>query len=142
MKFKEKKSRTRTLMAILVAVVLFYSIPMEANAISASETPEINLMKKAKWAGIWDYTVQDVPPEYSKGVLHVSKKKRVHMVQIELPNGTLEAEDVVVKKKELNFSISIEGQKVTVSLSLDEDSFTGESSSPDGVFPLQGTRRK
>ena len=142
MKSKETKSLTRTLWATLIAIVLFHSIPMEANTVLTTDTPIVLIMKKAKWAGVWDYTVNDVPPEYSKGVLHVTKKKRVHSVQIELPHGTLDGKDVVVKKKELNFSISIEGQIVDVSLSMDGDTFTGESNSPDGVFQLQGTRRK
>ncbi|MCW5518039.1 hypothetical protein [Muriicola sp. Z0-33] len=142
MKIKETRSLKRTFWATLVAIVLLTAIPLEANVSSNPDTPAELIMKRAKWAGTWDYTVQDVPPEYSKGVLHVTKKKRVHMVQLELPNGTLDGENVVVKKKELNFSISIEGQTVDVSLSMDGDTFSGESSSPDGVFPLEGTRRK
>lgn len=142
MKLKDTKSLKRIFLVTLIALFACNSLPMQAHIVSTPDTPLDELMKRAKWAGTWDYTVQDVPPEYSKGVLHVSKKKRVHMVQIELPNGTLDGENVVVKKKELNFSISVEGQEVDVSLSLDGDTFTGESSSPDGVFPLQGTRRK
>ncbi|MBT8183600.1 MAG: hypothetical protein KJN76_02065 [Eudoraea sp.] len=142
MKFKKTKSRTKTFWATLIAIVLLNGISIEASSNDPSEIPVEILVKRAKWAGVWDYTVQDVPPEYSKGVLHVTKKKRVHMVQIELQNGTLDAEDVVVKKKALNFSLSIEGQQVDVSLYMDGDTFTGESSSPDGVFLLQGTRRE
>ncbi len=142
MKLKDIKSFKRIFWASLIALLVCNSLPMEAHDVSTPDTPIYELMKRAKWAGTWDYTVQDVPPEYSNGVLHVTKKKRVHMVQIELPNGTIDGENVEVKKKDLNFSISIEGQVVDVSLSLDGDTFTGESSSPDGVFPLQGTRRK
>lgn len=141
MKFKKTKSQTRALWAMLIAIVLFQGISLQARTVLTSDIPVL-LVKKARWAGIWDYTVQDVPPEYSKGVLHVTKKKKAHMVKIELTNGTIEAKDVVVKKKELDFSISIEGQQVDVSLSMDGDTFSGESSSPDGVFLLQGTRRK
>jgi hypothetical protein len=142
MKFKKTKSLTRTLWATLIAIFLFHNGPLEAKAMDTAEIPVEIIVKKARWTGVWDYTVQDVPPEYSKGVLHVTKKKKAHMVQIELPNGTLDAENVVVKKKALNFSLNIEGQQVDVSLSMDGDSFTGESSSPDGVFLLQGTRRE
>lgn len=135
------KPIARTLCTVFMAMLVFYSLPLEAN-IEQPGTFEISLLtKRAKWAGVWDYTVQDVPPEYTKGVLHVSKKKRMHLVQIELPSGTLEAEKVLVEKKKLSFSLTLEGQMIDVSLTLDQDSFSGTSSSPDGVFALQGTRR-
>jgi hypothetical protein len=131
----------RTLCIAFVASLLFNSTPVEANAQSPLIYKVSIATKRAKWVGVWDYTVKDVPPEYSEGVLHVTKKRRVHMVKIELANGTIDAENVVVKKKMLSFSLSIEGQLVDVSLQLDGDSFSGESSSPDGVFGLQGKRR-
>ena len=141
---KSRKTRTlkRALCAVTIAIVFFNSIPLEANTAHTGDTPDIIIVKKAKWTGVWDYTVQDVPPEYSKGVLHVTKKKRVYMVQLELPNGNLDGENVVVKKNSLNFTIDLEGQIIAVSLTLAGDTFAGESSAPDGVFPLEGIRRK
>ncbi|MEX0291282.1 MAG: hypothetical protein AB3N14_19420 [Flavobacteriaceae bacterium] len=136
------KSVTRILCMAFTVSLVFYSLPLEANHQNPHDLETVALLKRAKWVGVWDYTVEDVPPEYSKGVLHVTKKKRVHIVKIELESGTLDAEQVVVKKKQLNFSLNIEGQQVDVSLVMDGDSFSGESSSPDGVFALQGTRRK
>ncbi len=122
----------------LVAASLFYNVPLQAK----DPSPGISiLVKKAKWAGVWDYTVQDVSPEYSKGVLHISKKRKEHTVRVELQSGTLDTENVMLKKNELSFSVSIEGQIIDVSLTLEGDTFSGQSSSPDGVFQLQGTRR-
>lgn len=99
------------------------------------------LVKKKKWAGSWDYSVQDVPVEYSTGVLHISKKKRVYTVELELPGGKLPADNVKVDKNKLTFSVDIEGSAVDVALIMDGDSFKGESNTPDGTFMLEGNRR-
>ncbi|WP_297793949.1 hypothetical protein [uncultured Eudoraea sp.] len=104
------------------------------------KTIEVTIKKK-KWIGVWDYSVQDVPPEYSSGVLHITKKKKVYKVQLELPNGNLSASRVTVKKNKLTFSVDIEGSAVDVALVMDRDSFTGESYTPDGTFMLEGKRR-
>jgi len=125
-----------------MAIVLSLSVPMQAKDRMPDYLEILPVVKRAKWTGVWDYTVKDVPPEYSRGVLHVTKKRRQHMVRVALENGTLEAQNVQVKKYKLSFSISIEGQLVDVNLTMDVDTFTGESISPDGVFALQGTRRK
>lgn len=133
---------SKNLTAFTVAIVLLLGVPLHANDSMPDYLEILSVVKRAKWPGVWDYTVKDVPPEYSKGVLHITKKRRQHIVQVALEHGTLDAENVLVKRNKLSFSISIEGQLVDVSLSMDGDTFTGESISPDGVFALQGTRRK
>ena len=99
------------------------------------------MIKKNKLAGTWDYTVQDVSPEYSSGVLHIQKEGRSYQVTVELPNGTLKASDVKAKKNTINFQLLIDGQRVDVALKVEGDTISGESTSPDGVYKLQGTRR-
>jgi len=99
------------------------------------------LIKKKKWTGSWDFLVKDVPLEYSSGILHVSKKKRVYSVELEMPGGKLPADNVKVDKNKLTFSVDIEGSSVDVSLIMDGDSFNGETYTPDGTFMLVGNRR-
>jgi hypothetical protein len=110
------------------------------NALNGVESSDI-LVKKKKWTGSWDYSVQDVPVEYSSGVLHISKKKKVYTVKLELPGGDLPADNVKVDKNKLTFSVDIEGSVVDVALIMDGDSFKGESNTPDGTFMLEGNRR-
>ncbi len=105
--------------------------------------PEISdmIVKKKKWTGSWDYAVQDVPAEYSSGVLHVSKNGKIYEVNLELPGGKLPTEKVKVEKNKLTFSVDIEGSIVDVALIMDGDSFKGESVTSDGIFLLEGKRR-
>lgn len=110
------------------------------NALNGVESSDM-LVKKKKWTGSWDYSVQDVPVEYSSGVLHISKKKKVYTVKLELPGGDLPADNVKVDKNKLTFSVDIEGSMVDVTLIMDGDSFKGESNTPDGTFMLEGNRR-
>ncbi|MGB5428297.1 hypothetical protein, partial [Eudoraea sp.] len=96
------------------------------NTLDMVESSDI-VVKKKKWTGSWDYSVQDVPVEYSSGVLHISKKKKVYTVKLELPAGNLPADNVRDDKNKLTFSVDIEGSMVDVALIMDGDSFKGES---------------
>lgn len=116
-----------------------YSLEL-SDAFNGVERSDI-FVKKKRWTGSWDYSVQDVPLEYSSGVMHISKKKKVYTVELELPGGKLPADNVKVNKNKLTFSVDIEGSMVEVALIMDEDSFEGTSNTPDGTFMLVGIRR-
>lgn len=105
------------------------------------EVVSVILVKKKKWTGSWDYLVQDVPLEYSSGILHVSKKRKEYSVELEMPGGKLPTYNVNVSKNKLTFSVDIEGSMVEVVLIMNGDSFEGESYTPDGTFLLVGNRR-
>lgn len=126
---------------LFLFLIVSNGYPLERNDIKFEvKTIDITIKKK-KWMGVWDYSVQDVPPEYSTGVLHITKKKKVYMVKLELPHGKLSASQVKVTKNKLTFSVDIEGSLVDVALVMDSDSFTGESYTADGTFMLEGKRR-
>ncbi|MGB5228660.1 MAG: hypothetical protein WBN55_10380 [Eudoraea sp.] len=127
------------LISLLLIFSNSYSLEM-CNTLDMVESSDI-VVKKKKWTGSWDYSVQDVPVEYSSGVLHISKKKKVYTVKLELPAGNLPADNVRVDKNKLTFSVDIEGSMVDVALIMDGDSFKGESYTPDGTFMLEGNRR-
>lgn len=127
----------------LIVVLLIFSngYSLEIGDTNDLETVSAILIKKKKWTGSWDYLVKDVPMEYSSGILHVSRKKRVYSVALEMPGGKLPADNVKVDKNKLTFSVDIEGSSVDVSLIMDGDSFSGETYTPDGTFTLVGNRR-
>jgi len=128
--------------ALTILLLIFsYGYSLDNNDICKG--PEISdmIVKKKKWTGSWDYAVQDVPAEYSSGVLHVSKNGKIYEVNLELPGGKLPTEKVKVEKNKLTFSVDIEGSIVDVALIMDGDSFKGESVSSDGIFLLEGKRR-
>ena len=126
---------------LLIFFMLSNGYAMEMTDVYNVEVVAAFLVKKKKWTGSWDYLVQDVPLEYSSGILHVSKKRKVYSVELEMPGGKLPADNVKVSKSKLTFSVDLEGSMVEVVLIMDGDSFEGESYTPDGTFVLVGNRR-
>jgi|TARA_R110000744_G_scaffold94288_7_gene182066 hypothetical protein len=92
--------------------------------------------------GTWEYTVEDVPYEYSAGVLIITKEKEEYKVVVKVNYNTLTASDVKVNENEVNFSVYIEGGKVQVSLQVKDDLINGNANSTEGSFSLKGKRNK
>jgi hypothetical protein len=92
--------------------------------------------------GTWEYSVEDVPYEYSAGVLIITKEKEEYKVVVKVNYNTLTASDVKVNENEVNFSVYIEGGKVQVSLQVKDDLISGNANSTEGSFSLKGKRNK
>ena len=135
------KSNFKNFGLVLIFFVFSDGYGMEMTDASDVGAVSTFLIKKKRWTGSWDYLVEDVPLEYSSGILHVSKKRKVYTVELEMPGGKLPADNVKVSKNKLTFSVDIEGSMIEVALIMDGDSFEGESYTPDGTFLLVGNRR-
>ncbi len=135
------KSNFKNFGLVLIFFVFSNGYGMEMTDASDVGAVSTFLIKKKRWTGSWDYLVEDVPLEYSSGILHVSKKRKVYTVELEMPGGKLPADNVKVSKNKLTFSVDLEGSMIEVALIMDGDSFEGESYTPDGTFLLVGNRR-
>ena len=92
--------------------------------------------------GTWEYTVEDVPYEYSAGLLIITKDKEVYKVVVKVNYNTLTASEVKVNENKVNFSVYIEGGEVQVSLQVKDDVINGKANSTEGSFSLKGKRNK
>jgi hypothetical protein len=90
--------------------------------------------------GTWEYTVADVPYEYSAGVMVISKDKEGYKVVVKVNYNTLTASEVKVNENKVDFSVYIEGGKVQVSLQVKDDVINGNANSAEGTFTLKGKR--
>lgn len=90
--------------------------------------------------GIWQYTVENAPPEYSKGVIIVKKENTDYEVAVQLAGGSLEGSNVLVEGAKLSFEISVEGTVFKVELTVDGDRISGQSSSYEGTYTIKGNR--
>jgi hypothetical protein len=106
--------------------------------INTSEVLE-NLYKSP--IGTWEYTVADVPYEYSAGVMVITKDKEGYKVVVKANYNTLTASEVKVNENNVNFSVYIEGGKVEVSLQVKDDVISGKASSAEGSFSLKGKKK-
>ena len=126
----------------LFAAILLLSTTLLVADIGAEEKSEIKVLAlEDGLIGSWAYTVENTMPEYSKGVIVIAKESGEYSVQVQLVNGSLEGQDITVKGNEIVFNLYIEGQSIKVVLVVDGDKISGESSSMDGVFKIDGTRR-
>ena len=91
--------------------------------------------------GAYEYTVENAPYEYSKGVIIIAKLSETYTVKVKLPNGELAGEDVQVVDNSIKFNVFIEGQTIAVDLTVDGDIISGKSTSYDGTFNIQGKRQ-
>ena len=91
--------------------------------------------------GTWEYTVEDVPYEYSAGVLIITKEKEEYKVVVKVNYNTLTASEVKVNENTINFSVYIEGGKVQVSLQVKDDLIQGTADSTEGSFSLKGKKK-
>ena len=133
------KSIAKNLKHLVIALILIGSASVLAN--SSKEETNINMaIPTDEVTGAWEYTVENVPIEYSKGVLMISKENKEYSIKIQLAAGVLGAENVLVKDKTITFSVYVEGSKVSVTLKVNGDIITGESSSYDGNFAIEGKR--
>lgn len=99
------------------------------------------LMGEENFLGNWKYSAENVPYEYAKGILFVSKKDGVLKVVAALRGGERIAQEVRVENNTLSFNLNLEGHIVSVSLNVIGDKISGKASSDDGVFQLSGERR-
>ncbi len=130
------------LVACFSATYFFSSTSFERNTTNRPQIHSEETVSRSKLEGTWDYTVKDVPPEYSTGVIRIMKNQKVFEVEVDLSGGTMKGSEVMARRKNISFYLTINGQRVDVALQVDGDTITGESTSPDGVFKLEGVRRK
>ncbi|MCE2612835.1 hypothetical protein LVD13_07620 [Flavobacteriaceae bacterium D16] len=127
---------------VFLLALLFLIPALGRNDYPQAEELEIHILSKKKWVGVWEYTVSDVPPEYTNGELHVTKSGREYQVELVLEYGKIPAQSVVLKSKTLYFEVDIDGMQIEITLNRVDDTVSGEVSSPDGVFFLEGERKE
>ena len=125
---------------LLLALLVFVPATGYDNLTNPPEE-EILLLSKRKWVGVWEYTVSDVPPEYTNGELHISKSGKEYKVELVLEYGKLPGKSVEIKSKTLYFEVDLDGGLVEISLNRVDDAISGEAATPDGVFYLEGERK-
>ncbi|MCX2720593.1 hypothetical protein [Lentiprolixibacter aurantiacus] len=127
---------------VLLLALLVFVPAAGRNDIPDTAENDIPIISKKKWVGIWDYTVSDVPPEYTNGQIHVTKSGRDYLVELVMEYGKLSGKSVMLKSKVLYFEVDLDGAPIKITINREDDSISGEASTPDGVFFLEGQRRE
>lgn len=90
--------------------------------------------------GYWNYSAPNAPYEYSKGVMVISKVEGAYNVVVHVNGGSIIGEDVKVNGNEIKFKVYIEGDTVSVTLTVDNDTISGNSVSSQGSLAIEGKR--
>jgi hypothetical protein len=128
---------------LLLPALLFISFSSIANTleIGPKETSTKSEWIKNDILGVWDYTAEDVPYEYSKGIIYITKEGKDFMVKVAIGESSIDGENVVIDKNEVRFQVYVEGQTVDINLSAKGNDLTGQGSTMDGIFSLSGKKR-
>ncbi|MEQ8220032.1 MAG: hypothetical protein RH981_17470 [Arenibacter sp.] len=135
--------------AIVKTGFLVYTLLLGFSSFASDNVNQLNigvknsptLFGEEKFLGNWKYSAENVPYEYAKGILFISKKEGVLAVVVALRGGERKAQDVKVEDNTLTFNLNLEGQIVSVSITAEGDKIRGKASSEDGIFELAGERR-
>lgn len=130
---------------LLFPALLFICFSTFANSLDISPM-EKEISVKLDWVkndilGVWDYTAQDVPYEYSKGIIYITKEGKDLKVRVAIGESSLDGENVVLDKDEVRFQVYVEGQTVDINLSAKGNDLSGQGSTTDGIFSLSGKKR-
>ena len=128
--------------AVLLLALIFLIPALGRNDVPQASEIEVSILSKKKWVGVWEYTVSDVPPEYTNGELHITRSGREYQVELVFEYGRIPAQSVVLKSKVLYFEVDIDGMQIEITLNRVDDAVSGEVSSPDGVFFMEGERKE
>lgn len=91
--------------------------------------------------GVWTYEVSGTPPEYSKGEISIKKVEDAYQVVLTIGQMSIDVDQVTVEDQKVDFSIYLEDSRISVTMNIDGDTFTGKATSYDGTFPLKGKRK-
>ncbi|MGB5435275.1 MAG: hypothetical protein WBM98_05230 [Maribacter sp.] len=130
----------KKLQCAMIALVVFSVSNTWANGTIETLKTDVTVVNEAL-IGAYVYTVENVPIEYSTGVILIDKPSDTYTVIVKLTNGELAGEDVEVVGNSIKFNVFIEGQTIAVELTVDGDVISGKSTSYDGTFFIEGKRQ-
>jgi len=109
----------------------------------ASVSVSVSAQKKVDPTGTWTYSANEAPYEYSSGDLVIAKEGKDYTVQIILGEYyKVKASSVTYEKNELSFSVYIEGESVSVKVTVEKEDMKGTASYTDGTIPVTAKKKK
>lgn len=94
-----------------------------------------------KFVGVWEYEAPNAPYGYQNGVINLTKEKKALKGSISIGSNSSDLDEIVTKKNKLTGVVIVEGDRVTLELNFDKDTFEGVAMSSQGDIPLTGKRK-
>lgn len=123
------RKKAKVFILLLFAGMMFSSFTLNHNSPGFSPL------------GTWEYSVPGVEAGYEKGSMIIEKDGKNYKVTMVLNEySKTEAEKVMYKRKNMSFTIWVEGEEILVSGAFDKDQFTGTISYSEGDFRITAAR--
>ena len=92
--------------------------------------------------GTWDYSAPNAPYEYSKGQIIITQGEDKLEGKVDIDGYEMKLNSVKLEDDVLAFSLYVEGEYVSVKLTVKGDSFEGKASTSEGLLEVTGKRAK
>lgn len=134
------KNFTKKIVGYVLMTFVMLGLSHETLA-SSEKSNTATIIVKDDLIGGWEYSVEGAPEGYEKGFLLIVKQGDVYKAQIQLSTGAVNAENVVVKGNKISFTVTIEGETVSVALEAKGSKLTGTSTSAsNGSLNIMGSK--
>ena len=115
------------------SLIILFALMFNVAAVSAKDNDAV---------GTWDYSAPNAPYEYSKGKLIITQGEDKLEGKVDIDGYEMKLNSVKVEGDVLTFSLYVEGEYVSVKLTIKGDSLEGKASTSEGLLDVTGKRVK
>ncbi|MCC5932407.1 MAG: hypothetical protein JJU28_24395 [Cyclobacteriaceae bacterium] len=119
---------TGKILSFSLGLLILFSAYAQAN-------PDKNAL-----LGTWNYEAPQAPYEYSKGQLIITEKEGKLHSQIKIGNSVRDLSKTSLEEGILSMNAYVEGELVTIKVSLKEGELAGTATYSGGSIPIKGKK--
>jgi len=123
----------RLLISGSASLIILFALMFNVSTVSAKDKDVV---------GTWDYSAPNAPYEYSKGQIIITQGEDKLEGKVDIDGYEMKLNSVKLEDDVLAFSLYVEGEYVSVKLTVKGDSFEGKASTSEGLLEVTGKRAK
>jgi len=123
----------RLLISGSAGLIILFALMFNVNTVAASGADVI---------GTWDYAAPNAPYEYSKGQIIISQGDEKLEGKVNIDGYEMKLNNVKVEDDVVTFSLYVEGEYVSVKVTVKGDAFEGKASTSEGLLEVTGKKAK
>lgn len=123
----------RLLISGSAGLIILFALMFNVATVSADEKDVV---------GTWDYSAPNAPYEYSKGQIIITEGEDKLEGKVDIDGYEMKLNSVKVEDGVLSFSLYVEGEYVSVKLTINGDNLEGKASTSEGLLEVTGKRAK
>lgn len=123
----------RLLISGSAGLIILFALMFNVATVSAKDQDVV---------GTWDYSAPNAPYEYSKGQIIITQGEDKLEGKVDIDGYEMKLNSVKLEDDVLAFSLYVEGEYVSVKLTVKGDSFEGKASTSEGLLEVTGKRAK